>query len=48
MSTRVPTETAAETPRAGTVAMKLEVVVIPVSHVARAKRFTAYWEEEAS
>jgi hypothetical protein len=32
-------ETAAETPRAPTVDMKLEIVVIPVSDVDRAKRF---------
>ena len=33
--------TATETPRAQTVDMKLEVVVIPVSDVDRAKRFYA-------
>src|SRR3990172_8427891 len=37
--TQVPSETAIETPRARTVDMKLEVVVIPVSDVDRAKRF---------
>jgi catechol 2,3-dioxygenase-like lactoylglutathione lyase family enzyme len=38
-STQVRSETATETPRARTVDMKLEVVVIPVSDVDRAKRF---------
>ena len=38
-STQVLSETAIETPRARTVDMKLEVVVIPVSDVDRAKRF---------
>lgn len=38
-STQVHSETAVETPRARTVDMKLEVVVIPVSDVDRAKRF---------
>ena len=38
-STQVRSETAIETPRARTVDMKLEVVVIPVSDVDRAKRF---------
>jgi catechol 2,3-dioxygenase-like lactoylglutathione lyase family enzyme len=38
-STQVRNETAIETPRARTVGMKLEVVVIPVSDVDRAKRF---------
>ena len=38
-STQVRNETAIETPRARTVEMKLEVVVIPVSDVDRAKRF---------
>jgi catechol 2,3-dioxygenase-like lactoylglutathione lyase family enzyme len=38
-STQVHDETAIETPRARTVDMKLEVVVIPVSDVDRAKRF---------
>ena len=38
-STQVRSETANETPRARTVDMKLEVVVIPVSDVDRAKRF---------
>ena len=38
-STQVRSETAIETPRAQTVDMKLEVVVIPVSDVDRAKRF---------
>ena len=38
-STEVRSETAIETPRARTVDMKLEVVVIPVSDVDRAKRF---------
>ena len=37
--TQVRGETAVETPRARTVDMKLEVVVIPVSDVDRAKRF---------
>ena len=37
--TQVRNETAIETPRARTVDMKLEVVVIPVSDVDRAKRF---------
>lgn len=37
--TQVRSETAIETPRAGSVDMKLEVVVIPVSDVDRAKRF---------
>jgi catechol 2,3-dioxygenase-like lactoylglutathione lyase family enzyme len=37
--TQVRGETAIETPRARTVDMKLEVVVIPVSDVDRAKRF---------
>jgi catechol 2,3-dioxygenase-like lactoylglutathione lyase family enzyme len=36
---QTPSEGAVETPRAGTVDMKLEVVVIPVSDVDRAKRF---------
>ena len=36
---QVPSDTAIETPRARTVDMKLEVVVIPVSDVDRAKRF---------
>ena len=38
-STQVRSETAIETPRARRVDMKLEVVVIPVSDVDRAKRF---------
>jgi catechol 2,3-dioxygenase-like lactoylglutathione lyase family enzyme len=38
-STQVPSETAIETRRARRVDMKLEVVVIPVSDVERAKRF---------
>jgi catechol 2,3-dioxygenase-like lactoylglutathione lyase family enzyme len=38
-STQVRRETAIETPRARRVDMKLEVVVIPVSDVDRAKRF---------
>src|SRR5918994_14295 len=38
-STQVRSETVIETPRARTVDMKLEVVVIPVSDVDRAKRF---------
>jgi catechol 2,3-dioxygenase-like lactoylglutathione lyase family enzyme len=38
-STQMPSETAIETPRARTVDMKLEVVVIPVSDVDRAKQF---------
>ena len=38
-STQVHSETAIETPRARTVDMKLEVVVIPVSDVDRAKEF---------
>jgi catechol 2,3-dioxygenase-like lactoylglutathione lyase family enzyme len=38
-STQVRSETAIENPRARTVDMKLEVVVIPVSDVDRAKRF---------
>jgi catechol 2,3-dioxygenase-like lactoylglutathione lyase family enzyme len=38
-STQVRSETAIETPRARRVDMKLEVVVIPVSDVGRAKRF---------
>ena len=38
-NTRVRSETATATPRARTVDMKLEVVVIPVSDVDRAKRF---------
>jgi catechol 2,3-dioxygenase-like lactoylglutathione lyase family enzyme len=38
-STQVRSETAIETPRARTVDMKLEVVVIPVADVDRAKRF---------
>jgi catechol 2,3-dioxygenase-like lactoylglutathione lyase family enzyme len=38
-STQVRSETASETPRARKVDMKLEVVVIPVSDVDRAKRF---------
>ncbi len=38
-STQVHSETAIETPRARRVDMKLEVVVIPVSDVDRAKRF---------
>ena len=42
-STQVRSETAIETPRARTVDMKLEVVVIPVSDVDRAKDFTATW-----
>src|SRR5512132_2801139 len=37
--TQVRSETAIETPRARTVDMKLEVVVIPVSDVDRAKEF---------
>ena len=37
--TQVRSEPATETPRARMVDMKLEVVVIPVSDVARAKRF---------
>ena len=37
--TQVRSETAIETPRARTVDMKLEIVVIPVSDVDRAKRF---------
>jgi catechol 2,3-dioxygenase-like lactoylglutathione lyase family enzyme len=38
-STQVRSETAIETPGAGRVDMKLEIVVIPVSDVDRAKRF---------
>jgi catechol 2,3-dioxygenase-like lactoylglutathione lyase family enzyme len=38
-NTQLRRETATETPRARTVDMKLEVVVIPVSDVDRAKRF---------
>ena len=38
-NTQVRSETAIETPRARTVDMKLEVVVIPVSDAHRAKRF---------
>jgi catechol 2,3-dioxygenase-like lactoylglutathione lyase family enzyme len=38
-STQVRSETATETPRARRVDMQLEVVVIPVSDVNRAKRF---------
>jgi catechol 2,3-dioxygenase-like lactoylglutathione lyase family enzyme len=38
-STVVRSETATETPKARTVDMKLEIVVIPVSDVERAKRF---------
>ena len=37
--TQARSETAIETPRARTIDMTLEVVVIPVSDVARAKRF---------
>jgi catechol 2,3-dioxygenase-like lactoylglutathione lyase family enzyme len=37
--TKVRSETATETPRARTVDMKFEIVVIPVSDVDRAKRF---------
>ena len=40
-STPVRSETAIETPRARTVDMKLEVVVLPVSDVDRAKEFYA-------
>ena len=40
-STEVRSETAIETPRARTVDMKLEIVVIPVSDVDRAKAFYA-------
>jgi catechol 2,3-dioxygenase-like lactoylglutathione lyase family enzyme len=44
MSTaEVSNETAIETPIARTVDMKLEVVVIPVSDVERAKRFYSGW-----
>jgi len=39
MSTQARSETAIDTPKAQTVDMKLEVVVIPVSDVDRAKRF---------
>jgi catechol 2,3-dioxygenase-like lactoylglutathione lyase family enzyme len=39
MNTQLHSETAIETGRAGTVDMKLEVVVIPVSDVDRAKEF---------
>ncbi len=38
-STQVRSETAIETPKARTVDMKFEIVVIPVSDVDRAKRF---------
>ena len=38
-STQVRSETAIETPRARRVEMKLEVVVLPVSDVDRAKNF---------
>jgi len=38
-STQVRSETAIGTPRARTVDMRLEVVIIPVSDVDRAKRF---------
>src|SRR3981081_4277022 len=38
-STQVRSETGIETPRARTAGLKLEVVVIPVSDVDRAKRF---------
>jgi hypothetical protein len=38
-TTQVSSETAIETPRARRVDMKLEVVVIPVSDVDRAKHF---------
>jgi catechol 2,3-dioxygenase-like lactoylglutathione lyase family enzyme len=40
-STEVRSETAIETPRARTVDLKLEIVVIPVSDVDRAKKFYA-------
>ena len=40
-STQMRSETAIETPRAGTVDLKLEIVVIPVSNVDRAKEFYA-------
>ena len=40
-STQVRSEAAVETPRARTVDMKLEIVVIPVSDVDRAKDFYA-------
>ena len=36
-------KTAIETPKTRTVDMKLEIVVIPVSDVDRAKRFYAIW-----
>ena len=39
MSTQVRSGTATETPRARTVDLKLEVVVIPVSDVDRAKSY---------
>ena len=39
ITTQVRSETAIKTPRAQTVDLKLEVVVIPVSDVDRAKRF---------
>ena len=38
-TTQLRSETAIETPKAQTVDMKLEVVVIPVSDIDRAKRF---------
>ncbi len=38
-STQVRSDTAIETPKAQTIDMKLEVVIIPVSDVDRAKRF---------
>jgi catechol 2,3-dioxygenase-like lactoylglutathione lyase family enzyme len=38
-STKVGDETAVETPNAGTVDMKLEVAVLPVGDIDRAKRF---------
>ena len=44
-STQVGSESAVEIPTVRRVDMKLEVVVIPVSDVDRAKRFTAAWAD---
>jgi hypothetical protein len=43
MSSNSASETPNETPKARALDMRLEIVVIPVSDVDRAKRFTAAW-----
>jgi len=42
-TTQMSSEHTTQTPTAGTVDLKLEVVVLPVSDVDRAKRFYEAW-----